>query len=86
MAQNMDGDVTEDDLVAQEAREAKAEAYRTLYKKCTRKEDLGESPREMYYPVLKDDLAVLPDILASCLRKVETFVREKFGTYNRCFK
>ena len=39
----------------------------------------------MYSPVLKDDLAVSPDILASCLQKVETFVRDKFVSHESRF-
>ena len=79
--------VSEDELIEQEAREARAETFRTPYKKRVRVEEenlVGEIP-EMYSPVLKDDLAVSPDILASCLRKVETFVRDKFVSHESRF-
>ena len=61
--------VSEDDLIEQEARETRAETFRTPYKKRVRLEDeiLEGGVPEMYSPVLKDDLAVSPDILASCL-------------------
>ena len=75
--------ISEDDLIEQEAREALVETFRTPYKKRVRVEEenqVREIP-EMYSPVLKDDLAVSPDILASCLRKVETFVRDKFVSH-----
>ena len=81
--------VREEDLIEQEARdsEARTEAFRTPFKKRGREqeENLGDAGPEMYSPVLKDDLAVSPDILASCLRKVEEFVRDKFSRNDRRF-
>ena len=79
--------ISEDDLIEQEAREALVETFRTPYKKRVRVEEenqVREIP-EMYSPVLKDDLAVSPDILASCLWKVETFIRDKFVSHESRF-
>ena len=96
MVKNMEGmsvlglelRVREEDLIEQEAHEAHAEAFRSPFMIRSRyhDENLGDSDPEMYSPVLKDDLAVSADILASCLQKVKIFVGNKFSSHEQRFE
>ena len=79
MAKSAGENVTEEDLMEQEARESKADAFKTPYKKRGREEETIEPLDEeiIYSPLLKGELEVSPDILAASLRRVETYIRDK---------